>query len=57
MNHGELSVLSVEDLRLQRRLGLVSRVGRTPANAAGAFVEIAREQARTDSGEDLMPGD
>ncbi|MDZ7787824.1 MAG: LysR family transcriptional regulator [Halofilum sp. (in: g-proteobacteria)] len=57
MNHGELCVLPVEGLRLQRRLGLVSRVGRTPANAAGAFVEIAREQARTDSGEDLMPGD
>jgi DNA-binding transcriptional LysR family regulator len=57
MNHGELAVLPVAGVRLQRRLGLVTRVGRTPANAAGAFVEIAREQARTDSGADVTPGD
>ncbi|MEF8833550.1 MAG: LysR family transcriptional regulator [Halofilum sp. (in: g-proteobacteria)] len=57
MNHGELTVLPLEGVRLQRRLGLVARVGRTPANAAGAFVEVARAQARSDSGDDLAPGD
>ncbi len=57
MNHGELSVLPLKGIRLERRLGLVSRVGRTPANAAGAFVELARGQARSDSGDDLAAGD
>ncbi len=57
MNHGELSVLPLEGIRLERRLGLVSRVGRTPANAAGAFVEVARGQARSDSGNDIATGD
>ncbi|WP_070989796.1 LysR family transcriptional regulator [Halofilum ochraceum] len=57
MNHGELTVLTLEGVQLQRRLGLVSRVGRTPANAAGAFVEVARGQARSDSGDDLPTGD
>lgn len=57
MNHGELSVLPLEGIRLERRLGLVSRVGRTPANAAGAFVEVARGQARSDSGDDIAAGD
>ncbi len=57
MNHGELAVLPLEGIRLQRRLGLVSRVGRTPANAAGAFVEVARDQARSDSGDDIAAGD
>ncbi len=57
MNHGELTVLPLEGIRLQRRLGLVSRVGRTPANAAGAFVEVARRQARSDSGDEIAAGD
>lgn len=57
MNHGELDVLPLEGIRLERRLGLVSRVGRTPANAAGAFVEVARGQARSDSGDDIATGD
>lgn len=57
MNHGELGVLPLEGIRLERRLGLVSHVGRTPANAAGAFVEVARGQARSDSGDDFAAGD
>lgn len=57
MNRGELAVLPLQGVRLQRHLGLVSRVGRTPANAAGAFVEVARGQARSDSGEDMAAGD
>lgn len=57
MNHGELAVLAVEGMHLERRLGLVSRIGRTPANAAGAFVEVARAQARSDSGEEFAGGD
>ena len=48
MNQGELVALPVSDIRLARRLGLVTRVGRTPGNAAEAFVDAAREQARAD---------
>jgi DNA-binding transcriptional LysR family regulator len=57
MNHGELAQLPLRDIRLERRLGLVTRVGRTPANAAGAFVEVARAQAENDSRNDLATGD
>lgn len=57
MNRGELGVLPLDGVRLERRLGLVSRVGRTPANAAGAFVEVARGQARSDSADDIAAGD
>ena len=48
MNHGELVALATPDFRLERRLGLVTRVGRTPGNAAEAFVDTARDQARAD---------
>ena len=40
--------LDVPALALERRLGLVARVGRTPGNASAAFAEAAREQARAD---------
>jgi len=40
--------LTVEDVDLARRLGLVQRVGRTPSNAASAFAAMARDQANGD---------
>ncbi len=50
LNRGELAVLDVGGIHLQRRLGLVTRVGRTPGNAARAFADTARQQARDDAG-------
>ena len=44
----EVVALEVPELVLERRLGLVRRIGRTPGNASAAFAEIAREQARKD---------
>lgn len=43
---GDLVTLRVPGIEPERRLGLVHRVGRTPGNAARAFVAIVREHAR-----------
>ncbi|MDZ7749992.1 MAG: LysR family transcriptional regulator [Halofilum sp. (in: g-proteobacteria)] len=40
-----LALLDVPALALERRLGLVRRVGRTPGNAATAFARVARRHA------------
>jgi len=48
MNAGELVTLSVTDVQLERQLGLVRRLGRSLGNAAGAFVDIARDHAGED---------
>lgn len=48
MNGGELVVLSLPGIALERELGLVRRVGRTLGNAAEAFVDIARRHADAD---------
>lgn len=57
MNEGELAVLPLTGFDLRRRLGLVTRTGRTPANAAGAFVEVARARTRADRDHAHEPGD
>lgn len=49
MNDAELATLDLGALHLERRLGLVTRVGRTPGNAAAAFAATAREQAHIDA--------
>lgn len=45
MVSGELVTLRVPAIEPRRRLGLVHRVGRTPGNAARAFVAVARARA------------
>lgn len=44
----DLVALNVPDIRLQRRLGIVRRVGRTLGNAAREFLDVARAQAARD---------
>jgi DNA-binding transcriptional LysR family regulator len=48
MSDGDLITLPAPDLGLERRLGLVTRVGRSLGNAARAFAEAARLQACAD---------
>lgn len=45
MNTGDLAVLELPGVQLERRLGLIRRVGRTPGNAATAFAQTARRFA------------
>lgn len=55
MIDGELSPIALSGPHLERRLGLVSRLGRTPGNAAAAFADAAREQAQADAGGAPLP--
>lgn len=48
MNAGELVALEIPVIELRRELGLVRRSGRSLGNAAGAFIEVARQRAGAD---------